>query len=152
MISSVYTYSASSCLSERQRFRQDALMGARGPLPRSGVRFDGREVVLRGTAPTVYVEPGEPARAIADRRGYASIHRLVASRAFGRWVTRGEAVTPIDGDPWNWAPTNLQIRPLAASLPPARRGSRRPGRAARQPRTGPPKAAGVSRSASRPKK
>lgn len=101
-------------------------MGRRGPLPSSGSTFRGREVVLRGTAPTVYVEAGEPPRAIADRRGYVSIHRLVASEARGRWVTRGEAVTPIDGDPWNWTPSNLQIRPLAASLPPARRSRRKP--------------------------
>lgn len=107
-------------------------MGRRGPLPSSGSTFEGREVVLRGTAPTVYVEPNRPERAIADRRGYVSIHRLVASRTLGRWVTRGEAVTPIDGDPWNWNPRNLRVRPLAASLPPARRG--------RRPKARPPKA------------
>lgn len=101
-------------------------MGRRGPLPRSGLSFEGREVVLRGTAPTVYVEPQRPERAIADRRGYVSIHRLVASRTLGRWVTRGEAVTPIDGDPWNWRAANLRVRPLGASLPPARRSRRKP--------------------------
>jgi hypothetical protein len=93
--------------------------------------FDGREVVLRGTAPTVYVEPEDVARAIADRRGYVSIHRLVASRGLGRWVTRSEAVVAIDGDPWNWALSNLRIRPLGASLPPARRSRRKPSPKAR---------------------
>jgi len=101
-------------------------MGRRGPWPRSGVTFRGQEVVLRGTAPTVYVEAGTAARAIADRRGYASIHRLIASEAIGRWVTRAEAVVPIDGNPWNWAPANLRVRPLGASLPPARRTRRKP--------------------------
>jgi hypothetical protein len=62
-------------------------------------------------------------RAIADARGYVSIHRLVASEARGRWVTRGEGVRPIDGDPWNWAPSNLQVVRQGAGLPLARRFS-----------------------------
>jgi len=100
-------------------------MGARGPLPSSGSTFRGRAVVLNGS-PSILVERTDPAYAIANRRGYVSIHRLVASEALGRWVTRGEAVTPIDGDPWNWRPANLRVRPLGASLPPARRGWRKP--------------------------
>jgi hypothetical protein len=97
------------------------------------VTFRGREVVLRGAAPSIRVELVDRGMPIADRRGYVSIHRLVASESLGRWITRGEAVTPIDGDPWNWTPSNLRVRPLAASLPPARRGTRRP-KAARGPR------------------
>ena len=75
--------------------------------------------MLRPT-PSVLVPPGARERVIADGRGYVSIARLVASEALGRWVTRGEAVVPIDGDPWNWDPSNLAVRSLAASLP--RRG------------------------------
>lgn len=114
-------------------------MGRRGPLPSSGSTFRGRDVVLRGTAPSILVEPEARERAIADRRGYVSIHRLVASEALGRWLTRAEAVTPIDGDPWNWDPRNLRVRPLAASLPPARRGRRpaKPPKAARARAQGP---------------
>jgi hypothetical protein len=117
-----------SDLSEVPEIRQRRRMGARGPLPRSGVVFDGREVVLNG-APSILVERTDPAYAIANRRGYVSIHRLVASRGLGRWVTRSEAVVPIDGDPWNWALSNLRVRPLGASLPPARRSRRKPPKA-----------------------
>jgi hypothetical protein len=80
--------------------------------------------VLNGTSPTFLAAPTAPERAIADRRGYVSIHRFVASEQLGRWVTRGEAVVVIDGDPWNWHPSNLRVRPLAASLPKARRGQK----------------------------
>jgi hypothetical protein len=111
-----------------------------GRKPSSGQVFtcpDGitREVVLRGAAPSVRW----PEYVLADRRGYVSIHRLVASLQLGRPLTRGEAVELIDGDPWNCDPRNLRVRPLAASLPPARRGARKPGpksppKAARAPR------------------
>jgi len=100
-------------------------MGLRGPLPRSGVEFRGYAVVLRARTPAIHVDPRAPEAAIADARGYVSIHRLVASEARGRWVTRGEAVRPIDGDPWNWAPVNLQVQALADSLPKAGRAPRR---------------------------
>lgn len=73
--------------------------------------------MLCGTTPSILVEPRARERAIADRRGYVSIRRLVASEHLGRWVTRAEGVAPIDGDPWNWDPRNLRIEPLAARLP-----------------------------------
>jgi hypothetical protein len=97
-------------------------MGLRGPLPSSGSTFRGHAVVLRARTPAFLAAPGARERAIADRRGYVSIHRLVASEALGRWVTRTEVVRAIDGDLWNWDPRNLAVRPLAASLPLARRG------------------------------
>ena len=106
-----------------------------GPRPSSGRVFgcpDGvtREVVRRGASPAVHW----PGFVLADRKGYVSIHRLVASLQLGRPLTRGEAVILIDGDPWNWAPVNLQIRALAASLPKAKRARPRAASAA------PPKA------------
>ena len=98
-------------------------MGQRGPLPSSGVIYTARDgtqlnVVIRAHgAPYVYC-PGHP---LAMSTGHVPVLRLAASEALGRWVTRGEAVTPIDGDPWNWDPRNLRVRPLAASLPKAKR-------------------------------
>lgn len=121
-------------------------MGIRGPKPSSGVVFVGRDgiahdVVIRAHGAPYLHLPGHP---LATASGHVPVLRLAASEALGRWVTRGEAVLPIDGDPWNWEPRNLQVKPLAQSLPPARRGARRP-KAVR------PKAARV-RSAISPKK
>jgi hypothetical protein len=104
-------------LCDPERFRHDAPMGLRGPLPSSDVEFRGRAIVLRARTPAIHVKE----HPLADARGYVSIHRLVASEVLGRWVTRGEAVKPIDGDPWNWAASNLRVQPLAASLPKAKR-------------------------------
>lgn len=92
-------------------------MGRRGPLPSSGSTFRGHDVVLRAHTPAFLAAPGAHERAIADARGYVSIHRLIASETLGRWVTRAEVVRPIDGNLWNWDPANLRVRPLAASLP-----------------------------------
>jgi hypothetical protein len=98
-------------------------MGQRGPLPSSGVIYTARDgtqldVVIRAHgAPYVYW----PKHPLATTSGHVPVLRLAASEALGRWVTRGEAVTPIDGDPWNWAAGNLRVRPLAASLPKAKR-------------------------------
>lgn len=99
---------------------------------------------MRARMPAVLAAPSARERAIADGRGYVSIHRLVASEALGRWVTRGEVVQVIDGNLWNWAPSNLRIRPLAASLPHGPKVSRsaKPGSRSTRPRqkAPPPKA------------
>lgn len=100
------------------------MMGRRGPLPSSGVTFHNYEVVLRARTPAFLAAHSARERVIADRRGYVSIHRLIASEALGRWVTRTEVVRAIDGNLWNWDPRNLQVRPLAASLPRAPKLSR----------------------------
>lgn len=97
-------------------------MGRRGPPPRSGVLFEGREVVLRSGVPSIRVAPGAPERALANTHGYVAIHRLVASRH--QPVTRADAVELIDGNPWNWQPSNLRVRKLAAVLPSARQAWR----------------------------
>jgi hypothetical protein len=118
-------------------------MGRRGPAPRSGIEFRGREVVLRGRTAAIHVESATAEHAIADARGYVSIHRLVASEALGRWVTRAEVVSAIDGDPWNWDPRNLRVRPLAASFPrrpPKVSRSTKPGSASRRRAPRPPQA------------
>lgn len=91
-------------------------MGKRGPTPRSGIDFRGKPVVLRARIPSILVTPHEPAYALADARGYVSIHRLIASETQGRWLTRGEAVRVVDGDPWNWQPSNLRVVALVAHL------------------------------------
>jgi hypothetical protein len=111
-------------------------MGRRGPLPRSGATYTCRDglqldVVIRAHgAPYVYW----PKHPLATASGHVPVLRLAASEALGRWVTRGEAVTPIDGNSWNWDPRNLRVRPLAASLPKAKRARPRAAQAA------PPKA------------
>jgi hypothetical protein len=88
---------------------------------RDGTQLD---VVIRAHgAPYVYW----PTHVLAMSTGHVPVLRLAASEALGRWVTRGEAVVPIDGDPWNWAASNLRVQPLAASLPKARRRRRQPG-------------------------
>lgn len=71
---------------------------------------------MRARIPSVLVTAIEPTHVLADARGYVSIHRLIASETLGRWVTRGEAVRVIDGDPWNWAPGNLRVVALNAHL------------------------------------
>jgi hypothetical protein len=110
-------------------------MGRRGPLPRSGVVYvcrDGTEldVVVRAHGAPYVHWPGHP---LATSSGHVPVLRLAASEAglgrhadgsFSPWITRGQAVTPIDGDPWNWDRKNLRVRPLAASLPLARRSPR----------------------------
>lgn len=72
--------------------------------------------MLRARIPSILVAATEPAHALADARGYVSIHRLIASETLGRWVTRGEAVRVVDGDPWNWTPNNLRVVALNAHL------------------------------------
>jgi hypothetical protein len=103
-------------------------MGRRGPVPSSGFTFRGHDVVLRARTPAFLAAPGAREHAIADRRGYVSIHRLVRSETLGCWLTRSEAVEIIDGNPWNWHPSNLRDRPLAASLPHGPKFSRPPNR------------------------
>jgi hypothetical protein len=88
-------------------------MGLRGPAPSSGVDFRGAPVVLRGRTPAVRA----PKHVLADTRGYVSIHRLIASEARGRWLSRHEGVQLVDGDPWNWSPSNLRVVALSAHLP-----------------------------------
>lgn len=124
-------------------------MGQRGPRPSSGVMYTTRDgiqldVVIRAHGAPYVLWPGHP---LAISHGYVPVLRLAASdaglgldkhRQPTRWVTRGQAVLPIDGDPWNWAVSNLQVQPLAASLPhPTRRRSRHAPKAAKRPRPAP---------------
>ena len=101
----------------RRRQPAVACVGKRGPAPKAGVEFRGHAVVLRGRSPTVRLAPDAPAYVLADRRGYVSIHRWIASETEGRWLTRHEVVQVLDGNPWNWAPPNLRVVGCAAHLP-----------------------------------
>lgn len=122
-------------------------MGRRGPLPSSGRLYhtsDGTDHdVVIGAQRAPYIHwPGHP---LATSRGYVPVLRLAASDAglgrdhrgsFSPLVTRGQTVQPFDGNPWNWARSNLRVRELADSLPPAPKISRSPNKgsgSARQP-------------------
>ncbi len=65
----------------------------------------GRSVASTGYV-LIRVGVGHP---LADVRGYAYEHRLVASVKLGRWVTRGEIVHHADGCKTNNAPDNLEV-------------------------------------------
>jgi hypothetical protein len=81
--------------------------------------------------------PGHP----LATSGYVPVLRLAASDAgLGRdregrptrWLTRGQTVQPIDGDPWNWRRSNLRVGGLADGLPRAVRGTVRAARSAKR--------------------
>lgn len=52
---------------------------------------------------------------MAEVRGYAYEHRIVAARSLGRHLRRGEIVHHIDGDKLNNAPSNLKVMPGIAA-------------------------------------
>ena len=89
---------------------------------------------MRARVPAIHVDVGARERAIADSRGYVSIHRLIKSEDLGRWMTAREWVVPIDGDPWNWALSNLQFKHAGAHLPKAVRGPARYASSRRAPK------------------
>jgi len=62
---------------------------------------------------------------LADVRGYAYEHRLVAERKLGRRLRRGEQVHHIDGDKTNNAASNLLVCSHAEHHVHHRSGSRR---------------------------
>ncbi len=67
---------------------------------------------------------------LADVRGYAYEHRLVAEAKIGRRLTSGEQVHHIDGDKTNNNPANLEV---CASFAHHRAEHRRLGRRLRNP-------------------
>lgn len=67
----------------------------------------GRSVASNGYI-LVRVGTGHP---LADVRGYAYEHRLVASASLGRWLTPDEQVHHRDGNKQNNAPGNLEVLP-----------------------------------------
>ena len=106
-------------------------MGRRGPVPRSGVFYQGREVVIRAHGapyvrlPSIIDEHGNPKKhPLAVSGGYVPVLRLAAddARLFKntdgspRPINRGDVVIPRDGDPWNWHPSNLHVKRLGDSL------------------------------------
>jgi hypothetical protein len=52
---------------------------------------------------------------LADVRGYAYEHRLVAEQKIGRRLLAGEIVHHVDGDKQNNDPANLQVEPSIAA-------------------------------------
>lgn len=86
----------------------------------------GRSVASNGYV-LVHVGKAHP---LADVRGYAYEHRLVAERTLGRSLRAGEIVHHRDGDKQNNAPENLEVLPSIAHH---RVEHRRSGRARRLP-------------------
>lgn len=65
---------------------------------------------------------------LADVRGYAYEHRLVAEKKLGRALAAGEVVHHIDGNKQNNNPANVQVMPSMAHH--MHEHGRRPGRRA----------------------
>lgn len=133
-------------------------MGKRGPQPTSGEVFQGRLVVAQNNGapyvhmPTLDVGGRSQRHPLATSRGYVPVLRLVASQmGLGRdrdgrrtpFLTRGQGVRPVDGDAWNWRPSNVMVfrlvdlgRSFRALPVPAPRASRavKPPKAKLKPR------------------
>lgn len=73
--------------------------------PRNGNWQGGRSVASNGY---VLIRVGA-AHPLADVRGYAYEHRLVASAKIGRWLKPEEQVHHIDGDKQNNSSENLEV-------------------------------------------
>lgn len=69
----------------------------------------GRSIASNGY---VLIRVGRTHR-LADVRGYAYEHRLVAEAKIGRPLRNGEIVHHIDGNKCNNAPSNLEVLPSA---------------------------------------
>ena len=70
----------------------------------------GRSVASNGYR-LIRVGKGHP---LADVRGYAYEHRLIAQKKYGRQLRAGEVVHHIDGDKLNNDPSNLEVMPSIA--------------------------------------
>lgn len=86
-------------------------MGRRGAqaLDRNPNWKGGRSVASNG-----YVLVKAPGHHLADSRGYAYEHRIVAEQKIGRHLREGEQVHHIDHDKTNNAPENLEVVPSRA--------------------------------------
>ena len=72
---------------------------------KNGAWRGGRTITQHGYA-LIRVGKDHP---LADIRGYAYEHRVVASKKVGRWLKKGEIVHHIDGNPLNNNPDNLEV-------------------------------------------
>lgn len=103
-----------------------------GPSPSSDRSFRGRPAVIYGATPSIHfnrrerkgllpLKPWEQlALAMRNGSGYVAIHRIVESEKAGRALTAYDSVIVLDGDVWNWAPENLELRPRGAAAPKAK--------------------------------
>lgn len=80
-------------------------MGIVHPGPRNPNWRGGRSVASNGYV-LIRVDKDHP---LADVRGYAYEHRIVAEQIVGRPLRKGEQVHHRDGDKTNNAPENLEI-------------------------------------------
>ncbi len=110
--------------------REGDVMGVVHPGSRNPNWRGGRSVASNGYV-LIKVGVGHP---LADVRGYAYEHRLVAFAKLGRALRRGEVVHHIDGDKTNNAWSNIEVLTRAGHALEHRRydrGLRRPGQANR---------------------
>jgi hypothetical protein len=109
-------------------------VGKRGAQPSSGRVFQGLPVVIGARRhpfvhmPTLDVGGDRRPHPLVTGRGYVPVLRLVASQMkLGRdsdgrstpFLTRGQAVQPLDGNPWNWDRRNIAVFRLGDQLPKA---------------------------------
>lgn len=80
-------------------------MGIVHPGPKNPNWRGGRSIASNGYV-LIRVGVGHP---LADVRGYAYEHRIVAEQKLGRPIAKGEQVHHIDGDKQNNAPENLEV-------------------------------------------
>ena len=92
---------------DRVMANRHAIHARRGAQPRErNNNWKGGRVIASNGYVLIKVGVEHP---LADVRGYAYEHRLVATKVLGRALRKGEIVHHRDGDKTNNAPTNLEI-------------------------------------------
>lgn len=95
----------SSCFPLPSELKRVFTMAKHNIGPKNGLWKGGRSVASNGYV-LVRVGTNHP---LADTRGYAYEHRLVASRKLGRWLKSTEQVHHINGNKQDNRPENLEV-------------------------------------------